>query len=262
MREAIKNYSYKPEPRFKRGKRERKNSDYYGLEWEMELSSSSAFEERELAYELMELASEYAYCKSDGSITDGCELVTEPITLKAWEETYFDELKKIENKMKEMKCKESSKNAGIHIHFSRENLDDATIKKICYLLSKPSNYQYMINFCKRTKEKMNQWAGPYTYSESFANFDPFRKSRYKIVNLNNSNTIEFRCFGYTNKAEDIRAYIYAVNSIIAFCKACKNINLLKNIDMQKVLAFGNTEYMTDYLKKRKMFREEDTQCAL
>ena len=91
MQDAIKNYSYKPSPRYKYTEKER-TRNYYGIEWEMELSDSSDYDRYELAYEINEIAEDFAYCKSDGSLDNGVEFVTEPITLKALEHTYFDKL--------------------------------------------------------------------------------------------------------------------------------------------------------------------------
>lgn len=250
MQDAIKSYSYKPSPRYKYTEKER-TRNYYGIEWEMELSDSSDYDRYELAYEINEIAEDFAYCKSDGSLDNGVEFVTEPITLKALEHTYFDKLEEISNKMKEMKVKRSCQTAGIHIHYSREHLSDLQIKKICYVLSRNDIFEKLTSFCKRSSDRIERWADRYNLRNGYDDFYPSDGSRYRVVNLGNRNTIEFRCFGYTTSVKDIRAFVYFVDSVVSYCKKASKNDIIQ-VDFYTLATFKHKTFMNKYLKERKI----------
>jgi hypothetical protein len=267
VKDAIKSYSYKPDPKFICAKEENTPIEYMGLEWEMELIADSTFKKRKhkmvendewledrrhtfFAYELGELGKDWAYCKSDGSLNYGVEFVTHPITLKAWIEDYYPKLLSISECMKAWGCRTKAATAGIHVHFSRSKLDSATIKRICWLLSQTDNFEFMRKFCHRNADNMNHWAKRHSnWSSPLDSFMPDTNNRYKIVNLCNSHTIEFRCFGYTNNADEIMIYLYAVDSIVNYCRDHKNQDVEK-ANMIEVLTYRNTEKMVEYLEKR------------
>lgn len=267
VRDAIKSYSYKPDPSFLNVKGEATPIEYMGLEWEMELIADSTFKKRKhkmieneewledrrhtfFAYELGELGKDWAYCKSDGSLNYGVEFVTHPISLKAWEQIYYPKLCAIKECMKAWGCRTKAATAGIHIHYSRARLDSATIKRICWLLSKEENFEYMRKFCHRNADNMNHWARKHSnWRQDIEDFYPDTSNRYRIVNLCNSNTIEFRCFGYTIDPDEIMIYLYAVDSIVNYCRDHKNQDVMK-ANMVEVLTYRNTEKMVEYLEKR------------
>ena len=272
VRDAIKSYGYKPDPVFICAKDEVAYPEYMGLEWEMELIADSTYKRRKVravedsewnnsernkffAYELNTLAEDWAYCKSDGSLDYCVEFVTHPITLKAWEKDYYSKLQAIKECMKAWGCRTKASTAGIHIHFSRSKLDDATIKRICWFLSQTDNYEFMRKFCHRNKDNMTHWAKRHSYwSSKLDNFYYDTDSRYRIVNLCNRNTIEFRCFGYTTDVDEIMIYLYAVDSIVNYCRDHKNKDVEK-ASMIEVLTYRNTEKMVQYLEGRSDLEE-------
>lgn len=267
VRDAIKSYGYKPDPKFISAKNENAPLEYMGLEWEMELIPDGTFKRRKhkavedeewinesrhrfFAQELNELSEDWGYCKSDGSLDYGVEFVTHPITLKAWVQDYYPKLCAIKEAMKAWGCRTKASTAGIHIHYSRSKLDTATIRRICWLLSQDKVYEFMRKFCHRNTENMTHWAKKHSnWNTRLDNFIPDTGSRYKIVNLCNSNTIEFRCFGYTVNVDEIMAYLYAVDSIVNYCRDHKNQDVEK-ANIIEVLTYRNTEKMVEYLEKR------------
>ena len=267
VRDAIKSYSYKPDPIFMNAKVEHTPIEYMGLEWEMELIADSTFKKRKrkmvendewteskrhkfFAYELGELTKDWGYCKSDGSLNYGVEFVTHPISLKAWEQIFYPKLLAVSECMKSWGCKTKAATAGIHIHYSRSKLDSATIKRICWLLSQPDNFEFMRKFCHRNADNMNHWSKKHSdWSSCLDRFCCDTSDRYRIVNLQNNNTIEFRCFGYTIDPDEIMIYLYAVDSIVNYCRDHKNQDVEK-ANIVEVLTYRNTEKMVEYLEKR------------
>ena len=155
-RKCLKSYSYKPTPEFKKTDHERIN-EYMGMEFETELKSSSTIEPTDLAF--LTNDTDYIYAKTDGSLDNGVEFVTHPITYKAWRETYLDKFNKDIIQKAKSNIKNRPVNAGIHIHVTRECLGktntekDLNIKKICYLLSKAENYKLLTKFAQRNDER-------------------------------------------------------------------------------------------------------------
>ena len=75
----VHDYSYKPEPKFKKLKNE-KVRGYTGLELELEIEDGSSKGYEDLAKEALAILGSAVYLKSDASIRNGFEVVTEPMS--------------------------------------------------------------------------------------------------------------------------------------------------------------------------------------
>lgn len=252
-RECLKSYSYKPAPEFKKTDHERIN-EYMGIEFETELKSSSIIEPIDLAFLTNDL--DYMYAKTDGSLDNGVEFVTHPITYKAWRETYLDKFEEdIIQKAKD-NIKNRPLNAGIHIHVTRECLGKSSternlnIKKICYLLSKAENYKLLTKFAQRDDERIRRWARPYEihYAHDINNAIHLDDSRYHVVNLQNSNTIEFRCFASVANIKAIKAFIIFVHNVIKYCKDHTSEEILST-KLEDVIYYTEKSFMEKYMKE-------------
>ena len=117
---AIQDYYYKPEPLF-RGDGPR----YFGVELEID----GAGEDNSSAREVMEIANsnglENLYCKHDGSLDDGFEMVTHPMTL----DYHRKEMpwKKILHCAVDMGyTSHQAGTCGLHVHVNRDAFADTT----------------------------------------------------------------------------------------------------------------------------------------
>jgi hypothetical protein len=107
---------------------------------------------------------------------------------------------------------------------------------------------------------MRQWAGKPNadIQPEDDDFDAVNKSkktadsRYKAVNLCNSNTVEFRFFKGTLKRDTIIASIQWVDTIIQYCRSTQLKDLFST-DWDDI--FGNTEHveLSNYLKQRNLY---------
>lgn len=140
-------------------------------------------------------------CKRDGSIDDGFEIVSQTLTYKK----YLKERKRIDNVLKEAVkegCYSQSANTtGLHIHIARSGFDDAGhLARFCqtwYLFKDLTKY-----IAQRSFGNYREWHESIAEDKEF--FKKFlgsnlyktheRSARYRIVNLNNSNTVEIRIF--------------------------------------------------------------------
>ena len=212
----IEDYYYKPEPLF-RGEGPR----YFGVELEID----GAGEDDTSAGQIMGIANgnglENLYCKHDGSLDDGFEMVTHPMTL--------------EYHMKEMPWKQILQEAirlgytshqattcGLHVHVNRdafgdtEEDQDAVIARILFFFE--SFWTELLKFSRRTPRQLERWAARYGYKDQPKELlDHAKKGyhggRYTSVNLTNADTIEFRIFRGTLKYNTLIATLQLLDRI-------------------------------------------------
>jgi hypothetical protein len=150
---AIHSYGYKPEPIF-RGDGLR----YFGVELEID----EAGEITSNAEHLLEIANRNAenlYCKHDGSLYNGFEMVTHPMTLDyhrsemPWE--------RILSKAVSMGySSHNAKTCGLHIHVNRNSLgkteerQEAVIARVLYFVE--THWAEMLRFSRRTQAQLSQ----------------------------------------------------------------------------------------------------------
>lgn len=264
---ALHSYGHKPIPVFKNAENENKTKVYHmGIELETELKSGTGNNTYDLAYEGTKNAEDFVYAKTDGSLSNGVEFVTHPISFKAWIDTYLDRLNNdVLTPIKEnIGVQENPSSAGIHIHLSRDSLGrnaqerNEVITRICYLLSTENNYNLLTKFCNRSKEKIKRWASNYdTYEYGNNNLEerPLKDrvyishNRYKVVNLCNQKTVEFRCFGSSVDIRDIQAYLVFVYSVVEYCKNHTDQDIL-DTDLKTVLTYRYPKFMKEYCTEK------------
>ena len=159
----IEDYYYKPEPLF-RGD----GSRYFGVELEID----GAGEDDSSAGQIMEIANgnglENLYCKHDGSLDDGFEMVTHPMTL----EYHMKEMpwaKILQEAIFLGYTSHQANTCGLHVHVNRnafgetEEAQDAVIARILYFFEK--NWEELLKFSRRTPRQLERWATRYGYKD-------------------------------------------------------------------------------------------------
>lgn len=220
--DPIHDYCYKPDPIFYGD-----GPRYLGVELEIDEGGESASN----AASILDIANadaEYLYIKHDGSLDDGMELVTHPMSLEVhlhqmpWREV----LKKA--------CvlgyrSHQSGTCGLHIHVSRSAFgetdweQDAAIARILYFFEK--HWDELLKFSRRTQCQLNQWAQRYGLKEHPMDIlDHAKKgchaNRYTCVNLQNRETIEFRIFRGTLKYNTLIATLQLIDRICDAAVSC------------------------------------------
>ena len=230
-KECIKNYSYKPSPKFKSMTLHDRfivSSDIKELTLGVELEIDKGHDRFDCAEELVD-ASEDIYCKEDGSLSCGIEIVSHPCTLGYHLEGLgWDKL--IEIAQKYDYKSHDARTCGLHIHVGREQLgkytDDRrkTITKIMMLVIR--HWTNMVSFSRREEGQISRWAAKPAFNVSDNEdatvslaMDTVRAGRYQAINLQNSNTIEFRLFNGTLKKETLFATLQLVSNICEYAKA-------------------------------------------
>ncbi len=249
---SIHDYNYKPEPIFYGG-----SDRYFGVELEID----GAGKDDDYAEELLEIANisdEHIYIKSDGSLDDGMEIVSHPMTLDfhkgfCWEDIMRKAISLGYRSHQTGTC-------GLHIHVNRdclgEDRDDQemVIGKILYFVE--HHWNEMLKFSRRSEYTMNRWAARYGYENSpKAILDKAKKGnngRYAAVNLMNYSTIEFRLFRGTLKYSTFIATLELVNAIIETALYYSDDELHKLSWSEFVRRIEEPE-LIQYLKERQLY---------
>ena len=255
----IHDYSYKPETIFYGD-----SSRYFGVELEID----GAGKDDDNAEELLRIAnsddnSERVYIKGDGSLDDGMEIISHPMSLE-----YHKNNMNWENIMKKAISlgyrSHQTNTCGLHIHVNRDNFGDSreeqdeVISRILYFVE--THWNEMLKFSRRSEYSMNRWAARYGFEKTGREIlDKAKKGsygRYTAVNLCNYSTIEFRMFRGTLKYNTLIAALELVNAICDIAVGTSDEGLQKLSWSEFVANITDTE-LIQYLKERKLYINEE-----
>ena len=256
-KKVIHDYYYKPDPVFHGD-----GTRFFGLELEVD----DAGERDSYAAEVVNIGnsdgSDHIYCKHDGSLDDGFEIVTQPMTLSyhlnhmPWEAV----LKKLRQLGY---LSHQAGTCGLHIHVSRAAFgetteeQDACIARILYFFEK--HWEELLKFSRRTNRQLERWAARYGYNEQpkdiLEKAKGNRYGRYTCINLQNTDTIEFRMFRGTLKLNTLIATLQLVNKICDVALFLSDDELRDISWTSFVSGITNDTYpeLVQYLKERRLY---------
>lgn len=196
-RGKINSYSYKPMPIFKMSKNESKPV-FFGIELEVE-NETEDISNNKMSEILHNKIGEFAYMKTDGSLSNGFEIVTHPMSLG-----YIQGKKEIfENVLSELSSNGfrsyNSRTCGMHIHISKENF--TTWQLFRFMQFFQQNKDFIVKLSQRDISNLNKWAAledtdrsQIIYKTKCAKKNKDNFSRYSAININNRYTVEIRIF--------------------------------------------------------------------
>ena len=253
----IHEYSYKPAPIFY-GEGER----YFGVELELDHGG----EDSGNACAIMGRANldrELIYCKHDGSLDSGFEIVTHPMTLD-FHQTAMPWLDVLDEAVGLGYRSHQARTCGLHIHVNRTAFGDTEIQqelaiaRVLYLVEK--FWDELLKFSRRTQSQLDRWAARYGYKEHPMQIldrakERYGRGRYFAVNLLNRNTIEFRLFRGTLKYNTLIATLQLVNKI---CEVAVNLSdePLKALAWTTFVSGIQEPELVQYLKERRLYVNE------
>lgn len=199
---------------------------YLGVELETEAASTN---DPEALAEAVTLAAgeDRIECKEDGSLDDGCEIVTQPMSA-AYHLATLDDLggRRLWDVILDACHDEHARShdggrCGLHIHVSRSwlNSDDKVTTFIRLIQGHAAEWRH---FSRREKDRMSYCSLHSDYDDGISiadapkvKRDKTRKdySRYVAVNLNNDATIELRLWRGTLVKQTLRATIEATAAL-------------------------------------------------
>lgn len=213
--DSIQEYSYKPESIFHKAKNE-KCLDYYGIELEIEA-------DRDTWADTIARFSDngnLCYAKIDGSLNDGYEIVSHPMSLKF----HKTEMKweSILRALKETGAKSFfTTTCGIHIHVSRAALSQIEQIKLGMFIF--LNQAKMELIAQRAESDWARYP-----KKSLKNMGTNYDERYEALNFYNRNTIEIRVFKGTLKYSTFMSYLEFFHSAVNFVKSVSCSQLADN----------------------------------
>lgn len=255
---AIHNYNYKPMPIFYG-----KNPLYMGIELEIDKGGECS-DNAEILLDLMNADGEKIYCKHDGSICNGFEIVSHPANLEEHENNF--KWAELMEKAVEMGYRShNTSTCGLHIHVNRDYFGNTydeqenNIAKVVYFVE--LHWNELLKFSRRTLETIERWANRYgiesdtrkTYDKAKGNYN-----RYVAVNLQNNNTIEFRFFRGTLRHQTFIATLQLVNAICNVAMAMSE-KCLERLSWSEFVKHITDEELIEYLKVKQLYINESVE---
>lgn len=202
---------------------------FFGIELEVDGSrdnNASREKKHELATRLNTLLNEGNYnqlvkFEEDGSLGQyGVEIITQPMTMKYIlnnKEKFAEAMRIIEELNY---CSHDSQRCGMHIHVSKEALNDTIIDNLYLLFENFRNE--LVAFSRRTQEGMrwcrfmsdNDYHPTEMDEEYIKQNKPTGNDHASAINSGQRNTVEFRIFRGTTKMRTFIANIQLIDNII------------------------------------------------
>lgn len=221
---TIHNYSHRPSMKFHKINFENENAPFLGIELEVERKNSNGLKHRAMAG-LIE--HDHWYFKTDGSLTDGFEIVTHPMTfnyVKRYEEVFSESLKKlVENGYNSY----DANTCGMHIHISKKCFTTWHLYR--FLKFFVENKEFIVAISQRKIEKLKKWANIEDDNDTSLIYKAKKKEgnseRYVAINLKNTQTIEIRIFRGTLNFNSFMKNIEFAHALFMYTKENKDITL-------------------------------------
>lgn len=253
----IHDYSYKPAPIFYGS----------GLFLGVELEIDEGGDDTENAEDILYIANrqrEHLYAKYDGSIDDGFELVSHPMSLDyhlhqmPWKDVMQKAISLRYRSHSAMTC-------GLHVHCNRNAFgntyeeQEIVVARILFFIEK--YWDELLKFSRRTEYQINRWASRYglkdTPTEVMKNAKDNHWGRYVCVNLENHNTIEFRIFRGTLRYQTFCATLQLVDEICKTALALSDDTFQRLTWAQFVSEIPETKAeLIQYLKEKQLYINE------
>ena len=253
----INSYYFKPTPIFYG-----EGSRFFGVELEIDGGGEIGSK----ASQLLKIANadgpEFLYVKHDGSLHNGMELVSYPMTMifhqqeMPWQSILREAVRLGYTSHQARTC-------GLHVHVNRtafgetEEEQEVVIARILFFVE--NHWNELLRFSRRTRSQMEQWAARYGRKDDpKAVLDHAKRhefERYKCVNLTNAQTIEFRMFRGTLKWNSFLATLQMVDRIcdVALYLSDQEVQDLTWTDFA---ASCTQPELVQYLKERRLYVNE------
>lgn len=253
-RNYIHNYSYKPNPVF-----HGRGTMFFGVELELDKGG----EDDDKAEEILSCTdSDHLYVKHDGSLDDGMELVSHPMTLE-YHQNSMPWKNIVETAVDLGYRSHQTGTCGLHVHVNRKAFgcdrseQDEVISRILYIVER--FWQEMLKFSRRTEYQIDRWAARYGIKDNpkqvMDNAKKGDRGRYACINLCNYNTIEFRIFRGTLKYNTFIATLQMVEHICLTAMEMTDEEITA-LSWPEFIEGIEHEELIQYLKERRLYVNE------
>lgn len=235
----IQEFDYKPTPIFHNTDSSLGQKDrimYMGVELEVEAYDANKCTST-LAGDCNDYGKGFLYCKDDGSLDDGFEIVSHPATLR-YHRRKFNWTPMLDSLRKEKVISHNAGTCGIHVHVNLDFFQDAEKVNLgMFIYTQQNRVEKIARRCSDDWSKFSKKEKLEDYAHN--------EDRYEALNWT-SRTVEFRFFKGTLKRDTFNASLEFVDSVCKFIKTQRTETLA---DIEQ----GWTAY-TEWLKARPDYR--------
>lgn len=221
---------------------------YFGMELEVENVAGSNHQE-DLAEELLEISNDFVF-EDDGSLVNGFEIISYPFTRNYMKNNLEENIIKMLKTIKNFGF-DSLDTCGLHFHVSNNAVKDETNLVLLVEYFK----EELTIFSERKEENISRWSKFYT--EGLKKEELTKKliqnkiddcwSRYRAVNLDNFNTIEFRIFKGTTDHKKLLATWELVNNIVLYSNN-NELDINNMPTFKDVATYKENNYISEYIE--------------
>ena len=201
------------------------------------------------------------YCKEDGSLNDGFEVVSHPMTLGYHQRFNWNGILK---QIKHSGFRSyNTQTCGLHVHVSRRVLTPSQEVKLAMLVY--TNPEFFQKLAQR-ENSYGKFKKLNSMNETIEG-TKFNNDRFEAINFQNSQTIEFRMFKGTLKHSTFMASIELVHALVSFVTTVKTSDIYNknmfNSEFRNGIAFrkfcifvSNSKeykYLVPYMKHKECF---------
>lgn len=187
-----------------------KDKLYLGVELEVEIANG--YDRDRQASAVASAMNGFAILKSDGSLDEGFEIVSAPASIavhrEQWTERFYG--KKF---LKGLRSWDTT-TCGLHIHISRKPISKLTQAKIVGFCNIPENRVWMEKLAGRN----DCYYAKFKDVEQLGRQWKYQSDRYRVVNVDNEATLEFRIFKGSLRPERLWRALEFVHSLVKFCE--------------------------------------------
>ena len=215
--DGIYDYSYVPDLEFRRTDHEPSGKLIY-LGFELEVDSvGDNYGYRSCAGELSDYG--ICWCKDDGSLNSGFEMVSHPMTLRYHQkpDLWPGRLRTL---LSEGWRSYDASNCGFHVHVGRDTLKQETWEAMSDWIQDDPQHHFMRKMAQR-RSTYAYYYGAFAKNHNIDVAEARRQLlhggyRYAAMNFTNSDTIEFRMFKGTLKYTTVLAYLETVDALVRY----------------------------------------------
>lgn len=248
----------------------------FGIELEVEKAEDSYTDREEMATKIYncDRFGMFGY-ENDGSLYDGFEIISRPMSLGFIEENEREFLQEmfelLEDNRYQSFCRSS---CGHHIHVGKKPFSATSLN----LLNAIMEYfkEELTILSRRDEEQLNRWAKFDTmiYNKEQLDLTPslinrsMSRNRYRFLNMTNRNTIEIRIFRGTISYKEYLTRLYIVNNMCRYAIDNeelyeeifdKETKMLSSLNLKDIMLYSATseqeQFIMNYLESRNMIEK-------
>lgn len=193
-----------------------KDKLFYGVELEVENNGDDFYD---VAMNTYKSVGEFAILKHDGSLNNGFEVVSAPMSMEVHRSEIWDKFFDKDGGRKNLRAAKTE-TCGMHVHVSRDGLSTMTVGKVLEFIHSSKNQEFIEVIAGRERNRYCMFANDDSKVEALRAKRglQFERERYNGVNLQNEHTMEIRIFKGTLSRKVFLKNLEFCESLVKFAQ--------------------------------------------